>query len=385
MRNIDSQERGCAETVPARNDVRGTWGRVSRSMLVALLTGVTGLAAWAPPASFTPASISHADLLSGGANHLFASALADVGMVSVRDIPDYAALRRAILPKFHACAEVSHAAQSHTFDDGATRRTLATLTVPGPGGAQKLPHESTDASCADFEQTAADFRSLVADVTTHFTERLSSLLPSSPSPLLTTASGFEFPTLAAVATAGEHLEHFHAYTRPPPKSLDVAKAARGHLSRTIDTHTDQGLFIAFTPALMIKRGAPDDDPDSGTFYVELKDGSQAAAHLEPDHLIFMLGDGIHQVLPSRSGAPIPSLRAVPHSVVTPVTADPSAARVWYGRMVLPPSDALRPGHDAVGDSFGALRERMIDASLTGDDKAEVSRSRSRPPDCPWPL
>ncbi len=50
-----------------------------------------------------------------------------------------------------------------------------------------------------------------------------------------------------------------------------------------------------------------------------------------------------------------TLRAAPHAVSMPVHKE-SQARVWYGRMVLPPFDALHPDH---GQTFGSLRESNI--------------------------
>jgi hypothetical protein len=51
-----------------------------------------------------------------------------------------------------------------------------------------------------------------------------------------------------------------------------------------------------------------------------------------------------------------TLRATPHAVSL-AAHDDSQARVWYGRMILPPKDAYSPGTDA---TYGDVRNRLID-------------------------
>lgn len=51
-----------------------------------------------------------------------------------------------------------------------------------------------------------------------------------------------------------------------------------------------------------------------------------------------------------------TLRATPHAVSL-AAHDDSQARVWYGRMILPPKDAYSPGTDA---TYGDVRNHLID-------------------------
>merc|ERR1719350_712116 len=48
--------------------------------------------------------------------------------------------------------------------------------------------------------------------------------------------------------------------------------------------------------------------------------------------------------------------------------DLNQARVWYGRMVLPPSDAIHPNGDT---TFGELRRLMFKTSLSLEEDQEV--------------
>lgn len=65
---------------------------------------------------------------------------------------------------------------------------------------------------------------------------------------------------------------------------------------------------------------------------------------DPSAVVFMLGDGVNQyVNPKIAGRP---LRATPHALLLGSASEPGAqdaSRVWFGRMFLPPTDALSPG------------------------------------------
>ena len=89
-----------------------------------------------------------------------------------------------------------------------------------------------------------------------------------------------------------------------------------------------------------------------TFQVQLRDGRTVTADFGTgDVLVFMLGDGVNQFFNAkyRSG---PGLYATPHSFTMPSAAE-AVARAWYGRMILPPADALSEQH---GLSYGKMRD-----------------------------
>jgi hypothetical protein len=75
-----------------------------------------------------------------------------------------------------------------------------------------------------------------------FAAKLSSILNTNY-PIMSSRDGtFSFDTFHDVVVNGEHLEHFHSYQR-----LEHKDAASGVEKKTIDMHTDLGMFIAFTP------------------------------------------------------------------------------------------------------------------------------------------
>mmetsp|Transcript_1934 Transcript_1934/g.4153 ORF Transcript_1934/g.4153 Transcript_1934/m.4153 type:complete len:746 (+) Transcript_1934:136-2373(+) len=298
----------------------------------------------------TPFKISYDDLLDqklfdqSGSSSLF-DALSEYGIISVTNVPGYAASKRNTLSRLHDCALSSSATKIHTFDDGTVRRTMATNTIPGPGGRQEIKHK-TDA-CSSFSTNSEEFRSSVAGAIKAFSSGLTSALDIK-GPILSTEDGaHSFHEVNDVVENGEHLEHFHSYQGDGKEPQE-----------TIDWHTDQGLFIAFSPALMVSDGSAL-KTSTGDFQIELKDKSRTLVDFGEDDLVFMLGDGVNQVInPNMHNR---KLRATPHALTMPKHGV-EEARVWYGVMVLPPTDAIHPKEKV---TFGNLRRRMIDESLSG--------------------
>ena len=117
-------------------------------------------------------------------------------------------------------------------------------------------------------------------------------------------------------------------------------------------HTDQGLFIAFTPGMLT--GTTKNDVSSmGGFYIEQKDDSQAEVDFNPSDIIIILGDGVDQFVNHGLKDGVPHLRVTPHTL-TVSNHGKDQSRVWYGRMVLPLSGAVHPKHYDVGMAWTSL-------------------------------
>lgn len=166
---------------------------------------------------------------------------------------------------------------------------------------------------------------------------------------------------------GEHLEHFHSYQ----KSATSVPEKRNGSKETISLHTDQGLFIALTPGLMVTHTSAGDElvpmKESDGFYILTGDGTQALVDFGPaDDLVFMMGDGVNQyinpMLNVQEDGP-KKLRATPHSVSLTPMKNSSVARVWYGLMVLPPSSAFNRKE---GKTYGEIRRVMASGENEGD-------------------
>lgn len=303
------------------------------------------------------------------------NALTQVGMVSITNIQGLN--KNDMLTTFQPCISRSEAMQEQILEDGTRRLTFATHSVPGPGGMQQLHHGSDAEKCLAFTKLSNSFREKTAEVTRVFSERLSSLLQSQDvanqqRPLLKTGDGYAFTTFVDVVKNGQHLEHFHSYESNEGTTGDVSSKG----GNTIDWHTDQGLFIVFTPAREVATGSALKGL-SGGFHVQNEDGIKATVQFdEEDDLIILLGDGvnqyINQVIPEASSG---RLHATQHAVAMPSLAK-GGSRVWYGRMVLPPPSAIHPAH---GETFGHLQELLVsqngasDKHVLGCSRASGSR------------
>eukprot|EP00604_Paraphysomonas_vestita_P002071 CAMPEP_0174820546 /NCGR_PEP_ID=MMETSP1107-20130205/4447_1 /TAXON_ID=36770 /ORGANISM="Paraphysomonas vestita, Strain GFlagA" /LENGTH=275 /DNA_ID=CAMNT_0016036105 /DNA_START=524 /DNA_END=1348 /DNA_ORIENTATION=+ len=139
----------------------------------------------------------------------------------------------------------------------------------------------------------------------------------------------------------------------------------------MNLHTDSGLFIAMTngyysklpsstssssSSKLDKLNTDIQQPNNGLF-IQLSSGEIVRTHTDPDSLIFLIGQGASDWLNPVLGT---KLRAIPHAL----SADLSngMTRSWYGKMYLPPSDALLPEYDGIRSSYSSYRLEELTAS-----------------------
>ena len=115
-------------------------------------------------------------------------------MVTVRDIPGFASLRRRVMTGVSACGARATSARVTDFPDGTSRRTVAAVTEGfRPRDDVDLEYAEGDARAAEAcsEDLLADvktFRELVSSVSRAFVERLGESFPSRDgSPMLRSA------------------------------------------------------------------------------------------------------------------------------------------------------------------------------------------------------
>ena len=223
------------------------------------------------------------------------------------------------------------------------------------------PHKS--AACHAFQEHLSDFRSTVGDATRLFAARLSvELGVALPSPLLLSSNvkrGTDhYDDVESVVMGSEHLEHFHSYQKG-----DDAKEGNDSTA-TIELHTDQGLFIAFTPGMLVDHSTDQSLELSDGFYVQDSTTGENVLleFTQDDDLVFMLGDGVNQIINNQLGDDDGKkvLRATPHAL----SLSNEQPRVWYGRMVLAPNDAYLP--EAASTTFGQLRQVFVESSSKGE-------------------
>jgi hypothetical protein len=314
----------------------------------------------------------------------FLVALRDVGLVSITDIPSswnkkelFQELQRCISNNDDDFRTDHHHhrldAPLHVFSDGTRRRTLATRSMAGQGdplfsAPEKTTTHHDENGCHDRLVIESDrFRQVVQDVADAIAVRLNRLFEennksSESFPILQDVSGKRSYTMQEVIKEGEHLEHFHCYFDADAHRdvLELENEDFKPSNPTIDWHTDQGLLLMFTPGQ--RKGIATDG-----FYIQLEDGSAVEVDfdVEKDDLVVMLGDGVYQyinpVLTGKdNGDKAMQLRAVPHLLrmkrSTTSENEDDSPRLWYGRMVLPPPQALHPSHSM---TFHDMRSSMI--------------------------
>jgi hypothetical protein len=310
----------------------------------------------ASTAAFTPYRLSYDELtMFESLDSGFLNALSTTGMVSVTGLP--APAKQALVTMVasqHACLMEASNKQEQSFPDGTFRRTMATHTVAGAGGMQPLQASTASSSeaCDVFEAASVVVRQATQSAVRAFANHVNQALElKEGTPLLITAGNkargeepFPFPTFVDVVENGDHLEHFHSYQK--------VKAPLSKETSTIDLHTDQGLFLAFTPGRL-----SNGQLTKGFFIETADDGLQEVAFEAQDDLVFLLGDGVNQYV-NDNVVGSNKLRAVPHALQLEVYDDAHVARVWYGLMVLPPSSAVHPAHGGI--TFGEIRQGLVE-------------------------
>jgi len=307
---------------------------------------------------FTPQNMEYAQMtdhhlfVGTGIQRLFQSALEKDGIITVSAIPGYVRLQREMLEQAHLCARSlpDNVARGHLFEDGTKRLTLA---MSGRHGDLPLKEFET---CPGLQDKVNAFRRMVTDVSRAFFDCLDSILDQQGVPLFDSLEGEGlYETTADILLHGEHLDHIHSYHK---QQVGVADAS------TMDFHTDQGLAIAFTPAIMLDEETPHSmakpEHATGKFEIMLRSGDRTEVNLPHGHLVFMLGDGVNQyVNPKKlTGA---DLYATPHAMTMPKHGS-RHWRVWFGRMFLPPADALHKN----GLTQTQLRNGLVEAWAKND-------------------
>ena len=289
------------------------------SIVPALLLSAGLAAAASRPSAASPQRISFESLLNGGrvgstantnndgkANtNLLLDGLTTDGLISITDIPSFQHTKIALMSHLHACImSTGDAPMTQRFDDGTIRRSFATAT--SPSGVGQLPLKTLDeyeeqllseskmlsTSCRHFKDHLSSFRSTVDLATREFANRLSIEMGTSlPKPLLSTTSNdgssADYDDIKQVVEGGQHLEHFHSYQKI---------GGDGGGESTIEFHTDQGFFIAFSPGLIVSSEDEDSIELSDGFYIQDANGDTMVMEFNmDDDLVFMMGDGVLQL------------------------------------------------------------------------------------------
>jgi hypothetical protein len=143
-------------------------------------------------------------------------------------------------------------------------------------------------------------------------------------------------------------------------------------------HSDMGLFIIMTAAEYFNlqdEGSKDvlhqsrqllgeARPESGLL-IELPDGQVVRPVFEEGSLLVMNGEGASMWMRVEGphASPLPPY-APPHELVVPDVQ--GATRAWFGRMYLPPRDAVLQHGASKGITFNEYREQTYEAFRDGN-------------------
>ena len=262
-------------------------------------------------------SFSLQELLLNQRSEEFATILKTTGLLTIESSSFNSMFRHAALDGLCRCEnQLLQVENSDTalLDDGSTvRKTVATATAGNT--PRPLPTNLAQHCGLDTATSMEQIRDEVAVVADAFVGALDRFILSSgnnnySSMLLRDSKGLSYDRVASIVKAGNHLEHFHVYSK---------KTATEESS--LDWHTDAGLFLAFVPALNCRESTSGDHDADESFWFKDENGVSTRAIFQPNSIAIMLGAGVEHWLQS----PVP-LRATRHAV----TMRKGDERAWYG-------------------------------------------------------
>lgn len=269
--------------------------------------------------------------------------LITVGAIEISNIPGYASAREEALRDLGICLFADDFAAQTTMNDGSSRRSSAALSIAG------VP-QSMSSECGLKS-------SKLRAVTDTAIRQLFYALDKSMDSSLFQDSDYKFED---IVKKGEHLEHLHAYY----ESIDSTEFIAG-TKPTMEMHTDAGLFIAMTSSMYITENHEIETNTRNGLFLQLPSGTIVEALVsDSDSLIFMVGDGAARWLLPSLGAP---LRAVPHAMVG--NMHHGATRNWYGKMYLPPANAIL--RHTNGLTYARYRQLEIKAASSATNSHEL--------------
>jgi hypothetical protein len=273
--------------------------------------------------------------------------LLTLGGIQIVNIPKFQEARETALSSLAECLQKEDPKNSiqTVMNDGSKRLTT------GAGNIKGVPQEMTS-GCGSASKS---LRSVIDTATSQLLKLLdASATPTAPEVMS------PYQSFMDLSQNGEHLEHLHSYFAPQEVTDHSSSSSK---SFTMDLHTDAGLFIAMTNGYY---SAPSSSTSSSTprngLYIQLPSGEVVEAETDSDSLVFMVGQGSADWLSPVLGG---KLRPLPHAL----SADLSSGwtRSWYGKMYLPPLDALLPDFEGSQMTYGSYRRQELSASQRAAD------------------
>jgi len=305
--------------------------------------------------------VGYGQLVEGG-EHVkgLVKALSVQGSFQVGGVPDLRKLRRKVFEDAAACMTKKGEGARNVFGmpDGSSRTTFATTTQSGQSfgfGMESLFLGPVPSECRDFEESSMALRNLVSGVSNQVFHALDNVCGSQKArgvPFARAKGDADYQSMWDFLSHGEHLEHFHGYQAN----------CTGSNVPTLDLHVDDGLFICLVPALWVSQrtGAISKSRKANTgFFIENSKGEVISPEFVDDGnvLVFMMGEASRTWFGN-----CPAFRSVPHALELNAGCkngqNEDYMRLWYGRMFLPPRNAIIEQLD--GQTFGDWRLEKIE-------------------------
>uniref|UniRef100_A0A7S0DH84 Copper transporter n=1 Tax=Amorphochlora amoebiformis TaxID=1561963 RepID=A0A7S0DH84_9EUKA len=280
----------------------------------------------------------------------FRNALIQQGMLEISGVRGLEALQLEAMSALMSCElrnpELFTLA---ILEDGTRRNTVASQTIRG---VSEPFEEKLNQACPKFSIASQKFRRLITLVGDAFITAFDSafsvhvdrdkICDDDDDPTCAQYSSFT----EALSTARQ-LDHFHVYSAPFARERDYS----------IEFHSDDGLFIAIPPPVIISSQglSTSASRDFRGFEVKLDSGEiREIKTRSKNSVVFVLGAGMDRWIQFTGKHPRPG--GVLHAVKVPL----GVTRMWFGRMFLPPDDAF--GVD-VDIPFREYRKRVEQGDL----------------------
>jgi hypothetical protein len=312
--------------------------------------------------TFTLPEVKYADLVTLDESSLdhAVQALLDTGIIQISGIPRFGMIRKRALEDLAECFEAEETVASVKMTDGSHRVSSGAASRRGVAG--EMSHVCGEA--------ANKLRAAVDATTSQLFLALDSVVNKREKANAKSEDAMpvmkpHYETFRDLMSAGEHLEHLHTYFAPNGAAGTDTSAGMNVNPMTLDYHMDAGLMIAMTTGYYVNGEAS----EKSGLYLELEDGKRVKTVCADDSLIILMGDGAARWLNPVLGK---HFHAAKHALIADLPVGGGASRSWYGKMYLPPADAIIPQEQMSFQDYHAIQSTH---SAMSSESAEMKTDK----------
>ncbi|GLE02627.1 hypothetical protein PINS_up011468 [Pythium insidiosum] len=321
---------------------------------LAAATGAASVSASSSMSSlpaFEIPSFDYASLLQGETPQRLLQALQTDGMVSLKNIPNYAGLRERYLRKAAECAGVQANVardpfvQRKLFEDGTQRFTISS------NAGRELKEEASTAALDEVDAKCPGYRALYEEFSEALEHAVNTFGAALDETAFTATDGHKAISSRKLVSEAVRLDHFHAYEASAAElesaeSASASEAAHRRLELSLPLHEDHGLFIAMTAPkffevtergeLVERRLAS--AAGTGLMMERPSTGERVRPVMKEDEVVLMMGTGSSRWL--KTSHDIPAVMhgmKMPEEMVGVAGRGRRALRAWFGKMTLLPA------------------------------------------------